>query len=265
MITAGSMVRQRLPGANGLHAPQAAGPAQVCKTDQDAATDWAAGPAESAIAFGPFRLLPARRLLLQADRPVRLGSRALDILIALVERAGELVGKNELIAWVWPSTFVEEGDLRVHVAGLRRALGDSRGGRRYLATVPGRGYRFVAPVWVAERSVFRGPLSPRTTCDAGGSDGRSGGQRRRHRRPARTTGSSPSSGRAASARRRSRWRWPGPGRGPGTASASSTWRPPRSASRPGRVRRRSRRRVGRRSDRRRGRRPARSAAAAGAR
>ena len=47
-----------MPGANGLHAPQAAGPAQVCKTDQDAATDWAAGPAESAIAFGPFRLLP---------------------------------------------------------------------------------------------------------------------------------------------------------------------------------------------------------------
>ena len=91
-----------------------------------------AGPAERALAFGPFRLLPARRLLLQGDKPVRLGSRALEILIALVERPGELVTKTELMARVWPSTFVEEGNLKVQVAGLRRALGDSRGSDRYL-------------------------------------------------------------------------------------------------------------------------------------
>ena len=75
-----------------------------------------------------------RRLLLHGDQPVRLGSRALEILIALVERPGELVGKNELMARVWPRTFVEDGNLKVQVAGLRRALGDRRGSNRYLAT-----------------------------------------------------------------------------------------------------------------------------------
>jgi predicted ATPase len=98
------------------------------------------------IAFGPFRLLPAQQLLLEDEAPVRLGSRALEILAALVERAGEVVGKNELMARVWPNTFIEENTLRVHVAGLRRALKDGQQGRRFLAAVPGRGYRFVAPV-----------------------------------------------------------------------------------------------------------------------
>jgi predicted ATPase/DNA-binding winged helix-turn-helix (wHTH) protein len=141
MITAGLTVSQHWPGAHGL-AALPAGRAEVSQTDQQAA---GAG-AEPAVGFGPFQLLPTRRLLLADGRPVRLGSRALEILIALVERPGELVGKNELMARVWPSTFVEEGNLKVQVAGLRRALGDSRGSNRYLATVPGRGYRFVAPV-----------------------------------------------------------------------------------------------------------------------
>ena len=70
--------------------------------------DLAGAPLERTISFGPFRLLPDRRLLLEGDKAVRLGSRALDILIALVERAGELVGKDELMARVWPRTFVEE-------------------------------------------------------------------------------------------------------------------------------------------------------------
>jgi predicted ATPase/DNA-binding winged helix-turn-helix (wHTH) protein len=100
----------------------------------------------SAILFGPFRLFPTQRLLLEADKPVRLGSRALDILIALVERAGDLVGKEELMARVWPKTFVEPANLTVHISALRRALGDDRGGNRFLVNIPGRGYRFVAPV-----------------------------------------------------------------------------------------------------------------------
>jgi|SRR5215813_1165940 len=100
-----------------------------------------------AIAFGPFRLLPARRTLFENDRPLRLGGRALDILIALADSAGEIVGKDELAARVWPETFVEEeANLRVHVAALRKALGDGQSGSRYIVTVPGRGYRFVAPV-----------------------------------------------------------------------------------------------------------------------
>ena len=106
--------------------------------------------AKRAVSFGPFRLLPAQQLLLEGDAPVRLGSRALEILTALVERAGELVTKTELMARVWPDTVVEESNLKVHVAALRRALGDGQPGRRYLANVPGRGYRFVAPVNLAE-------------------------------------------------------------------------------------------------------------------
>ena len=89
-------------------------------------------------------------MLLEGDSPVRLGSRALDILTALVERAGEMVSKTDLIARVWPDTFVEESALRVHISGLRRALGDGQPGRRYLANVPGRGYRFVAPITRSE-------------------------------------------------------------------------------------------------------------------
>ncbi len=63
--------------------------------------------------FGPFRLIPNERLLLEGEKPVRLGSRALDILIALADRAGDLVSKDELITGAWPGTFVEEGNLKV--------------------------------------------------------------------------------------------------------------------------------------------------------
>ena len=101
---------------------------------------------EHAISFGPYRLLAAQRLLLEGDKPVRLGSRAFDILTALVERAGEVVGKEELIARAWPKTFVEEANLKIQVSALRRALGDGQGGNRYVVTVPGRGYNFVAPI-----------------------------------------------------------------------------------------------------------------------
>jgi predicted ATPase/DNA-binding winged helix-turn-helix (wHTH) protein len=98
------------------------------------------------LAFGPFRLRPAQRVLLEGDTPLRLGSRALDILITLVERAGEIVSKDELVVSVWPSTFVEEANLRVHIGALRKALGDGQSGARYVTNVPGRGYSFVAPV-----------------------------------------------------------------------------------------------------------------------
>jgi DNA-binding winged helix-turn-helix (wHTH) protein len=98
------------------------------------------------ISFGPFHVLPYHRLLLEGDRPLPIGSRALDILVALVERAGDLVSKGELMARAWPDTFVEEGNLKVQVASLRRALRDGEDGNRYIYTVAGRGYWFVAPV-----------------------------------------------------------------------------------------------------------------------
>ena len=111
-----------------------------------------------AISFGPFRLLAARRLLLEGDNPVRLGSRAFDILAALVERPGEVVDKKDLIARAWPQTFVEDANLKIQVSALRRALGDGQGGHRYVVTVPGRGYNFVASVRREEHS--RVPLAP---------------------------------------------------------------------------------------------------------
>jgi len=98
--------------------------------------------------FGPFQLLPAQQLLLRHGTPVRIGSRALEILMALVERPGLLVTKSELMARVWPATFVDESNLKVQICGVRRALGDGHNGGRFLATVAGRGYRFVAPVAV---------------------------------------------------------------------------------------------------------------------
>jgi DNA-binding winged helix-turn-helix (wHTH) protein len=98
------------------------------------------------LAFGPFRWLPMQRALLRADEPLRLGSRAREILVALMERAGQVVTKRELIARVWPDTIVEEGTLRVHIAALRRALGEDTDGLQYVENINGRGYRFAATV-----------------------------------------------------------------------------------------------------------------------
>ncbi len=112
---------------------------------------------EPAISFEPFRLFVTRRLLLEGDRPVRLGSRALDILIALVKRPGELVTKRELMGIVWPDTIVVEANLTVHVTALRRALGDGQAGNRYIVNIPGRGYRFVAPVKLADEQRSSAP------------------------------------------------------------------------------------------------------------
>jgi predicted ATPase/DNA-binding winged helix-turn-helix (wHTH) protein len=101
---------------------------------------------EQAIAFGPYLLFRSRKVLLESNRPVHLGSRAMDILIALVERAGEVVTKNELMRYAWPNTVVEENNLRVHVTAIRKSLGDGQGNARYIVNMTGRGYSFVAPV-----------------------------------------------------------------------------------------------------------------------
>jgi predicted ATPase/DNA-binding winged helix-turn-helix (wHTH) protein len=115
--------------------------------------------AERIFTFDSFRLLRKRRLLLDNGTPVSLGSRALEILIALVERPGELVSKEELLASVWPNTHVVEGNLKFQVGALRRALGDGLEGRRYLITSAGRGYRFVAPVKI-ENGIAAAMLTP---------------------------------------------------------------------------------------------------------
>jgi DNA-binding winged helix-turn-helix (wHTH) protein len=97
------------------------------------------------ISFGSFRLLPSQLLLLEGDRPVPLGSRAMEILIVLLERPSELVSKQELMARVWPNTVVQPENLKVHISALRRALRDGRDGNRFIINIPGRGYCFVAP------------------------------------------------------------------------------------------------------------------------
>ncbi len=98
------------------------------------------------IAFGPFQLSPTARRLERDGKPVEIGGRALDVLIALVEQAGRVVSKADLLAAIWPDTTVVEGVLRTHVYSLRKALGDGVGGTRYVTSVAGRGYCFVAPV-----------------------------------------------------------------------------------------------------------------------
>ncbi|MCU0072759.1 helix-turn-helix transcriptional regulator [Pseudomonas koreensis] len=102
--------------------------------------------AASVLRFGPYAFHLRQRLILDEDRQLRMGGRALDILQVLVERAGQVVDKEQLIALVWPTSVVEEINLRVHIAALRRALGDGENGQRYIVNVPQRGYSFVAPV-----------------------------------------------------------------------------------------------------------------------
>jgi predicted ATPase/DNA-binding winged helix-turn-helix (wHTH) protein len=98
------------------------------------------------VTFGPFRLTRSERLVERSGERVKLGGRALDILIALVERAGEVVSQRELIDLVWPNVTVDDANLRFHVTGLRKALGDGLEGARYVINIPGRGYSFVSPV-----------------------------------------------------------------------------------------------------------------------
>jgi predicted ATPase/DNA-binding winged helix-turn-helix (wHTH) protein len=102
--------------------------------------------ADVTVQFGPFNLYPAQRLLEKAAVPHRIGGRALDLLIVLVERAGTVVSKDELVARVWPDVTVDESCLRTHIKGLRRALGDGQDGARYVTNIAGRGYCFVAPI-----------------------------------------------------------------------------------------------------------------------
>jgi DNA-binding winged helix-turn-helix (wHTH) protein len=102
--------------------------------------------AVSKLSFGPFELLCDQRVLLRDGEALPLGGRALDLLIFLVSRPGEVVTKKELIDQAWPNAVVEEGSLRVHVAAIRKALGDGKFGNRYIANIQGRGYSFVGSV-----------------------------------------------------------------------------------------------------------------------
>jgi predicted ATPase/DNA-binding winged helix-turn-helix (wHTH) protein len=119
--------------------------------------------------FGPFELSIGERILRRDGQVLPLGGRALDILIYLADRPGEVIAKQELIDHVWSDVTVEEGSLRVHVAAIRKALGDGQFGNRYIANVKARGYSFVGSVV---------PL-------AGGAESRNDRSRQQGRLPAR--------------------------------------------------------------------------------
>src|SRR5215467_10368694 len=129
----------------------------------------AEGPrVEGVYEFGDFRLLAAeRRLTARTDgRPIELTQKALDALHFLVQHPGELLDKSTLIAAVWPNVVVEENNLNQVVSALRRALGDGSGGRRFIVTVPGRGYQFVVPV----RELRDGASAPPSAAHASAGD-----------------------------------------------------------------------------------------------
>jgi DNA-binding winged helix-turn-helix (wHTH) protein len=125
-------------------------------------------PADVALEFGRFRVLPRQRRLVADGMPIALGTRALDLLLVLLEADGSLVTKNELLSRVWPGTVVAEENLKVHISALRKALGEDRD---FIRTEFGRGYRFTAAVrstvaWSAcQRRTRRGHRSS----DLGGS------------------------------------------------------------------------------------------------
>jgi predicted ATPase/DNA-binding winged helix-turn-helix (wHTH) protein len=96
--------------------------------------------------FGPFELSSSERVLRRDGVELPLGSRALDILIYLADRPGEVIAKQELIDRIWSDVTVEEGSVRVHVAAIRKVLGDGQFGSRYIANIKGRGYSFVGAV-----------------------------------------------------------------------------------------------------------------------
>jgi DNA-binding winged helix-turn-helix (wHTH) protein/tetratricopeptide (TPR) repeat protein len=96
--------------------------------------------------FGPYRIDPDRRLLLREDQPIALQSKAFDVLLVLVQNSEKVVPKDDLMKTVWPDTFVEESNLAQHIFVLRKTLGDAVEEKRYIVTVPGRGYRFAERV-----------------------------------------------------------------------------------------------------------------------
>lgn len=96
-----------------------------------------------AFKFGPYCLIPSRRLLLVGQDRIELGSRAFDILVLLVKRCGDVVSSQQIFEYAWPDMTVEESNIRVQMRGLRRALGAYQ---RSIVTVRSRGYVFVVPV-----------------------------------------------------------------------------------------------------------------------
>src|SRR5215475_4449747 len=113
--------------------------------------------------FGEFRLDAVRRVLLREDEPVQLPSRALDVLLALLEHSQSVIDRDELMRLVWGDRVVEENNLNRHISTLRRILGEGPNDHRYIVTAPGRGYSFVAQVEMVPTNG-----APFVTCEENG-------------------------------------------------------------------------------------------------
>jgi DNA-binding winged helix-turn-helix (wHTH) protein len=124
-----------------------------------------ASEAAASIAFGRFLLSPDRRELLADGRPVKLGGRAFDVLMALLEARGGVVSKDALMERVWPDRIVEENNLQWQISALRAAFGADRD---LIRTVPGRGYQFTAEI----DTVYSGPEADAGTAIAAQPDPR---------------------------------------------------------------------------------------------
>lgn len=118
-----------------------------------------AGTTTGTLSFGPFSVRPRERRVMRDGVALPLGAKAFDTLMALMSRPNEIVSKWDLMALVWPGITVEETNLRFHIAALRKALGDGKDGARYIATLPGRGYCFVAAVSQADIEAAQRPAS----------------------------------------------------------------------------------------------------------
>jgi DNA-binding winged helix-turn-helix (wHTH) protein len=128
--------------------------------------------AQASLGFGRFRVLLRQRQLLADELPVELGTRAFDLLLALLESDGSLVTKEQLLARVWPGIAVAEVNVKVHVSALRKALGEDRD---FIRTEFGRGYRFTAAVQLIKIGAkVVHPLLGQRTGQQGGSDGKEG-------------------------------------------------------------------------------------------
>ena len=104
------------------------------------------GPQPGVYKFGEFRIEVGKRLLLRGGAPVALTPKAFDTLLHLIQNRQRVVEKDELMQAIWPDTSVEENNLNQNISTLRRVLGETRGENRYIATTPGKGYRFIADV-----------------------------------------------------------------------------------------------------------------------
>lgn len=101
---------------------------------------------ETRLCFGDFEVDATRRVLLKQGQAIHLNPKAFDLLLALIAQSGEIVSKNDLLDEVWENQFVEEKNLSVQIVALRKALGERKDENRFIATVPGKGYKFVAPL-----------------------------------------------------------------------------------------------------------------------